>query len=607
MAIVKVAFDRDASFLGYFERFLEHCMLNAESDVVSIPELRGDVKREFSLELPHAVIKTLLRRQEQHGNVVVESNTCRIRQDRLKGADLGSDQAEAMRQQRALIDALVRYGQDQENHQDWDPDRAQKLLLEYVEEFSARLLDATLGAGELPEIDENWEQDMHVVHGFVLHAEREAPKSFEFLTTLVKGKMLVDAVYLGEPEIVGGVEPLADVEVFLDTPLLLLLLGHGGAERAAPYLELLEMLKRQEAVVRCFDANVAEAQRILEIAEQGARGVLGERIHGDIAAHLALTNAPADIALKSERLASDLLRLEIQPIPLPAADSRSVGIERALSKRLRREMPHYRERTLETDVRVLVSVHRLRGKASASSLPKCGAVMVTRNFGLYKISREFFQGRGAPSTIPTCIPMSAFTTMVWVREPLSAPNLPEDRVIAHALAAMNPEEGEWREVNRQASHIRKEGGGSEADAHRLRVRAESRQALRDDNDEGPEPYLEGDREQVRKRKEENARIDARQRKRRIEGAAAKFGRFVARLIFLPVIPLLCLGIIFGPLGVLAGGDSPIPGPVQIAGTVVFGVLSVASVVDGLSLGRRVEWTADHLEQVALKATRRFLG
>jgi hypothetical protein len=513
-----------------------------------------------------------------------------------------------MRRQRALIDELVRFADVSDRAEEpWDSNRAQRLLLEYVEEFSARLLDATLGAGELPQLDENWESDMHVVHEFVLHAEREDPRSFDFLTTLVKGKMLTDAVYLGEPEIVGGVEPLANVEVFLDTPILLLLLGHGGSERAVPYLELLEMLKRQEAVVRCFDANVAEAQGILDIAERGARGVLGERIHGDIAAHLASTTAPADIALKADRFASDLLRLEVPPIPLPEPDSRSLGIESSLSKRLKRQMPEYRDRALKTDVRVLASVHRMRGSATASSLPKSGAVLVTRNFGLYKASREFFQGLGSASAVPVCLPMSAFTTMVWVREPMSAPTLPKDRVIAHALAAMNPEEDEWREVNRQANHLREEGGASKADAHRLRVRSESRQALRDENDEGPEPYLEGNVDQVRRRKEENTRIAERRRKRRIEATAARIGRILARLFFVPVIPLLCLGIIFGPLGVLDGAESPVPRVMQVAGTIVFGVLTVASLIDGVSLGRFVRWTADRFEQTSLRLAQRLLG
>jgi hypothetical protein len=287
---------------------------------------------------------------------------------------------------------------------------------------------------------------------------------------------------------------------------------------------------------------------------------------------------------------------------------------RALSKRLRRAMPLYPEPALETDVRALAAVHRQRKDAVPNSLPKCKAVLVTRNYPLYEVSRKFFEGREGSPVIPVCIPMSAFTTMVWVREPLSAPKLPEDRVLAHAYTAMNfDQEDEWREVNEQAVALRREGNASEADAHRLRVRAESRHALSEDErgsetqGDQREPYVEESPEQIRKQRDEDARGDELRRQKRAECIAKRAGETVARALFFAIIPLLCLGIVVGPLGILDGSGSPVPRPLQIVGAVVLAVLTVVSIYDGASLGRRVQWTAARVERGVLRLCLRLFS
>ena len=605
LAIVKVSFDRHASFLSYFEPFLEHCMLKSQHDLVSIPDLQSAIDSRFGLFLPQAVIKTLLRRQEGRGHVAVRSNTCRIQREKLGAADLEPDRREAMRQQGALLKALIDFANDELDSEGrpWKRVRAQEMLLGYVKQFSARLLDATMAGGELPAVDPNWERDQHIVHTFVLHAEAEDPRSFEFLTGLVKGQMLIDAVYLGEREIRDGVEPLSDVEVYLDTPILLRLLGYAGKEMSTPYLELLEMLKKQNANVRCFDTNIAEARRILRAAERGARGEGAERGRGDVVAFLARTASPSDIALKSSRLSSDLLKLGIQPVEIDRLRPDRPREAAALSRKLRGRKPEYGDRALQTDVEAVLTVSALRKGAAALSLPKCRAVFITRNYDLYLVSREVFFSRD--ESVPLCIPMSAFTTMVWVREPLSAPGLPEERIIADAYAAMNPDREEWRVVNDQAVKLRADGDVSMGEAHDLRVRGEVDHALAGESADGEEPYLEGTVDQVTQWAEEWARNDSERRRQRLEGRASWVGRLAARLLFAAVVPLLCLGVVYGPLGVFGSAPSFISPPIQWVGTALFLAVSVASIIDGISLGRRARRTATFLEGIARRIALRL--
>src|SRR6478609_6174197 len=95
LAIVKVNFDRRRSFLDNFAPFLRHCMAASESDAVSAPELQERIEDEFGLDLPQAVIKTMLRKEEREGRVKRDNRTYAMEREALEDANLESDRAAA--------------------------------------------------------------------------------------------------------------------------------------------------------------------------------------------------------------------------------------------------------------------------------------------------------------------------------------------------------------------------------------------------------------------------------------------------------------------------------------------------------------------------------
>jgi hypothetical protein len=607
LAVVKVLFDQEQSFLSYIEPFLEHCMHKSQQDEISVLDLQSEIYSTFGLKLPQAVIKTLLRRQEKKGHVFVRRNICLIERKRLGDVDLEPVRQAARREQGALTQELIKFALDRFG-KGWSPERAQDQLLLYVEQFSARVFQATQGREGMLAIDKDSAQDQHVVHSFVLYALKEDPDSFSFLTSLVKGKMLAEAIYLEEAEIQDGVEPLTNLEVYLDTPILMRALGFMGEELVAPYLELLELLERQGALVRCFQTNVEEAERILAQVAKATELQDGDRASRDVYKHFARIGAtPSDIAVRSRRLSTDLLRLKIQPVELPQARPRHAIDQEALSKVLKRQMPKYRPRTLATDVAALAAVHGLRDGVSARTLPKSKAIFVTRNYSLYKVSAEFFKQRDPDEEIPPCVPMSAFTTMVWVREPLAAPELPKHRVVADACAAMRPGTELWHAFDAEIDKLREEEDISADLAHHLRVDYESEQALMDKTFGDESEYVEGTAKQVAERALEDVRFTAERRQANVEARGARIGRRTARILFAVVIPLLGIGAIFGTLGVFNNVSSPLPDVLQWPGTILFASISIFSFVDGISFRSRVQRTACRFEAVSIKLAKRLHG
>jgi hypothetical protein len=625
LAIVKVNFDHHQSILGNFAPLLRHCLADSPSSEVSAPELQEAILTDFGLELPQAVIKTLLRLQEQQGSVVREHGVYRIKRAQLDDAQLTALRTDALRRQASLIAAMCSYADDHFSRV-WDDSLARSLLWTYLDAFSTAILATAVAGTPLPEQAPGMIGDLYVVHSFVLHAADADQQSFEFLETVVKGKMLADAVYLGEGAIDNRSQPLAALEVYFDGPILLYLLGRGGADFAAPYLELLTLLKSLGALPRCFEDSVVEAQQILDAAaSRVASSADRHSFHGDIVATLVRTGKTrSDIELMSQRLVPDLLTLGIQTVTRPDAEVRLTEDESQLQSMLEQSVGYRNPRALTVDLDSLTAIHRLRGGRTARSLAKSRAVFVTHNYNLFCASARFFGQRRSGPAVPNCVLDSPFTTLVWLHQPLEAPQLPRDRIIADAYAAMNPSGVLWQEFNDEIGRLQEQGAISEDDAHLLRLSEESRQALMDQTLGDDEAYVEGTAQMVLERARSVAQSElrsevatekaARQAAERlvddgevaIQQRSQWVGRIVARAVFVIVVPLLVAGLIFGPLGPLNGSWTPLPTLVQIGCTALLLVLTFWGVVSGVSVSRLAGQLATLTERATAGVLKRLL-
>jgi hypothetical protein len=188
LAIVKVNFDRDQSFLKNFQPFLRHCLAASDSDAVSAPDLQECIAEDFGLRLPQAVVRTMLRREE--GDAVTrEHGTYRIRHAAVDGANLDGERAAVERQVNALLESLVRFAQEKFDC-DWNTQEARQLLWAYLETFSTEILGAAVAGRAIPAGPGKETGDRYIVHRFVLHSVGADPTSFAFLETVVKGQML---------------------------------------------------------------------------------------------------------------------------------------------------------------------------------------------------------------------------------------------------------------------------------------------------------------------------------------------------------------------------------------------------------------------------------
>jgi hypothetical protein len=624
LAILKVNFDRNQSFIGNFLPFVYHCLAASDAPVVSAPDMQTAVAREFDFELPQAVLRRLLASAARAGKVTLESGAYVVNRKELEGCSLDSTRAEVRRGYRSVLDELMRYVLA-EYALDWSEQHSDTLMTQYVDGFSSDVLAASLTGRAIPPVSSALSQDRYAVHRFVAHIAERDQTLFEFLEAVVKGRMLADALFYE----VDGREPagrLDALEVYLDGPLLLDILGYAGPEVRAPVAELIEMLRRRGAVLRCFTHSASEAQEILDVAASRVwTGSAPERFHGDVVSYLVKTGRTrSDIELMSSRLERDLLRAGIQTVGTPPRNIALQPDEERLDDMLQRRISYTNPVARRRDVDSLTAVHRLRNGRTFRDLADSVAVFVTRNYGVFRVSSEFFAVIGHQRRIPYCVDDASFTVLVWLHEPLSAPSLPRERIVADAYSALNPSDTLWRAYNDEIERLRAAGTLDDDDVRLLWLADESRRSLMDLTLGDVEAFTAGTVAQILERARETASAGVRseleqeraarrrtgaeiQRSReRVSRISRASARAISLTVFLILVVAVILGTILGPVGPIH--SHAVPGALQIVcaiiavGFALFAIIrhgSLIGVRDGLRdrLHTRIEATMLRVLQV----------
>jgi hypothetical protein len=467
---------------------------------------------------------------------------------------------------------------------------------------------------------------LYVVHRFVLAAEQGQSEWFDLLVGAVKGRMLADALHQELAAEQHGA--LAELKVYLDGPVLLYLLGYAGPEIQAPYTELMTMISRQGAEARCFDHSLIEAQGILDAAASRVQtGVPRDSYYGDVVAYLVRSQmSRSDIDMRSENLESDLKEAGVVSVDdMPERKYALQVDEDAFEKRLKERFPYTTRTAIGRDIASLTAVHQIRGGKEFRDLGKSRAVFVTHNYALFQEAVRLFDEKRAGRQIPHCIYDASFTTLLWLREPRQAPDLPRERVIADAAAAVLPSDTLWIKYNREIARLQERGELDDAAAAFLRYGEDSRRLLMDFTRGAADALTEGTisqlldvynqtvtaelreqleaqaaaaREAEERFREELARQQAaheqtrgeiEQIDTRIGDVSATIGRKVGSAIYWGTVLILVIGTAMGPIGLdVVGGFVQVVCAVCLVVALALGVWSVVAQGSVQELRRRSE-------------------
>lgn len=607
LAILKVNWDeRGHDYVQNFIPFLGEALRRSSSDHASVSELQAIFRRDFGLVIPQGAINTMLRRAERH-SYVHRAGGAFIRNLAAIPETFGTERASVARQQKALIDKLVVYCHERHNVV-WTVEQAEDALLAHMQKSCIPILAAAVDGCPVPLPADKVPHSEFLVSSFIVHLEKGDPGGFSFLETVMKGHMLATALFL--PDIAKVKQKFDDLEVYIDTRILLRALGLEGEELKAGCVELLTLLYRMNVTLACFDITLDEVRGILEAAQHALKDTRHQSRPGlfSVYEHLLSSGARAsDVELMIANLEKSLRRNHIFVKPRPAHETELGLNERKLEEIVQEELPDQRIEARRHDIDCLTSIHRLRRGRVYSDIERCKYLFVTTNQSLARASTRFFIEEYERVTAPLCVNDHTLTTLAWVKNPTYAANFSRRRLIADSYAALHGSGDLWKKYSDEVARLRDGGDISAEDYHLLRFSTVARNALLDATLGSSDAFTEGTVPQIleraraaaRKEVEEDLKVEVARRTaaeseleglRRekvrqtewIDSVSAMIGGWVGRCVYIGLAIVFAIGFYVTLPSVLPR----LPESWRIVSWValaVFAVLAVWSAVEGGSI------------------------
>ena len=441
-------------------------------------QVSKDILDQFGLNFPVQVTKSLLDRGVRTGQVVriARSQEVQLAPEIIgKLPDIAREQADCSRRQNELAKALVKFAELRFDVK-WDETAAEEALVNYIDAHAIPLLASSVRSSSFSET-ESVQGGGYVVAAFIAQLVEHDAVLFDFVDQMIKGSMLASALYVNSS---GQVQRrFRRTTIYLDTSICLQSIGHEGEEARAATEEMLALALSQGAQLACFRHTVKEMRGILDGVKRFLRRSPGaESATRGVAKHFrAMELTPNDIDLALASLDDDLSRLHIRIVSTPDySDVLSVD-ESALEERLQDSVGYQNRSTLVSDLQSLTAIHRLRRASCGPHLEDCRAVFVTDNRNLVHASRRYFNG--GSHEFPLAVVGHSLATLLWVKAPNLAPDLPRRRVIADSYAALSPTPAMWIKFSDEVGRLRKRGSFTDEQVSMLRYSYEAEQALMD--------------------------------------------------------------------------------------------------------------------------------
>lgn len=442
LAMLRSNWDRhEKTFIDNFVPFVADCLRDVgPSGAMTAGEIQTCVKKQFGIDLPHGALTTVLNRAVRRGLADKRQHKYWPEAEALDQVPLARRRDDVAREIECLVSKLVDYLASHQG-EEWTRARAEDALRTYVDEWSVPLLRRSLNGGSRGGDEFAQREADYLIGGFVVHLGREDPEGFRYLESLVKASMLTAGLYLDQGRMQ---QPFSDLTAFLDGPFLLSLLGVHGDEEQAAAVELVGLAGELGVETACFPGTLSEVRGVLQGTARDMRNRRRSgrnvRLHPRVATEGLTATRLEELADQTE-LALRRHGITLRALPRFRVDG-STDVE-GLTSTLQDRVGYVSELTREHDVTCLAAVHQIRKGQVQVQLERARAIFVTSNPKVVAGAADHFSKARDALAVPVGMMDHEFATLLWLKKPTAAPDLPWKSLLADCHAALNPDDQLW--------------------------------------------------------------------------------------------------------------------------------------------------------------------
>lgn len=423
----------------------------------SATDLKNQLKMEFGIDAPAAAIDVLMARAKKRDLLRIENHVYFPVSENIKPwSEQYAEGVDRVDESLGLVAKEFIEFSDSKYNKKISEDEAIDFIYDFLRE---NIGDSALISIDRREINSSTiKNQKHLTASFIAHiyaTKSELRPNFEMVT-----RAIMLAGYLGYANQIVAKSDYRKITVYLDTPIILGLLGYSGDSKLNALLEMINMLQKFKIDLAIFDVTVREVEGVLRAWATG----LQTRNYGkfNLKTLELLKHKKIDhIALETELA---LLERKIEKFGLrihrgfKLIDRYNCDLQ-ALEAKIKSEYNGNKDTRHDADV--LNRVLNSRKGQRVNKLSQEFSIFITPNTTLVEIGQEFFGD--LDRTIPYAATDRWLTTMFWFKHPDIFKDLPTRMLLSSAYGTMLTENGFWRRFSERLEGLQKKHEISEED------------------------------------------------------------------------------------------------------------------------------------------------
>ena len=434
LAILKVDIDEHhRTYSDYLIRFILHVLTTRKPDIVTDKVIADLLESEFGLKVPLKVVQHVLRRMVRQEYLIKENNVFFPRTT-LKKIDISAKRLDAENKIQGVYDAICKLAPTIKADVQWANSDAAAAIVGFLSRFAVDCLKTYVFNTALPKVPETGPKELYIVSRFLQNAYDHNRALFEDFIVLVKGQMYANALTC--PDLESLARTFGDVTFYVDTPLVLNLLGLQGDVQKQAAEELTTLLYDLKGTLAVFHHTLEEIKGVIRFT---ADHLEDPRMTNRILREARNSGTSlSDLILCHDQLDERLSLHNIRIIENPPYDKSFQIDEIAFKSVLEDEIRYFSQHALSHDVNSVRGIYVIRKGLEPFRLEDARAVIVTTNSDFAKAAFEFGKSHNSSREISPVITDYSLANVAWLKAPMKRPLLPEKETLAFCYAALEP-------------------------------------------------------------------------------------------------------------------------------------------------------------------------
>jgi len=304
----------------------------------------------------------------------------------------------------------------------------------------------------------------YIFYKFTLYIYNQDIKLFDYLCKISLANMVVSYLFFSYDNYKS--ESLKNCNIYLDTPIILSLIGANGDIYFKIYQNYIESLKNSGAKLRLFEHKYYEVQHILKSCQDWIESPDYKPEKANNACKFFRKNNYKEIDIQMmisslrETLSDMSISIEVKPEIIPKYEISESELEENILFNYhipKSELEMWKRRSIEADIKSIVSIYMLRGDSTPLHLRDVKYLCITTNKALVKSNMEYLKKNKGIIEVPAILTDTFIGTHLWINKPTKALEENRKRLLAQSYAAMNSSPEFDKKVVEQVKKLLRQG------------------------------------------------------------------------------------------------------------------------------------------------------